>query len=109
MPEKAMQGNCEVRPEKTVRDQQGHDAAKEGEVLEEYSNGVLKMMVCAAGSKWVEQAQVHGDAAQLEGEVPPVVMIMVDDEVKKNLFVQFAKQQKKAAGKEYGLRAENGF
>ena len=109
MPEKAVQGKREVGPEEAVRDKQCHDAAKEGEVLEERGDSVLEMAACAAADKRVKQAHVHGDAAQLEGKIPPVVTVLVDDKVKKSLFVQFAKQQKKTAGKEHGLRAENGF
>ena len=48
--------------------------------------------------EWKQQAQVHGNAAQLEWKIPPVVLPAVDNIIQESLLINLTDSQNQAAG-----------
>ena len=77
MPDKPVQRHRPVRMHEPRRNGQSHDSTKKTEVLEK-SCGAAECLFRA--QERCCQADVHGDAAELEWKVPPVeVAVKLDD------------------------------
>ena len=69
MPDKTVERHRPVWVHESWRNGQGHDPAEEAEILEK-GGGAAKTL--SGAQKRRRQADVHGDAAELEWKVPPV-------------------------------------
>ena len=72
---------------------QRHETAQKTVVLQKGGEDFLS----AGGQEGQQQTEVHGDAAQLKGKVPPVVHAGMNYQSEKELLVDFADGKKKAA------------
>ncbi len=97
MPAVSVQSQRPVDMGKTLRDCQGGDAAHDVKVSHEGADYAPEP---AAAERVLDQAQVHGHAAQLKGKIPPVVSSMVYENDQKNLFIKFAKGESQTGQKE---------
>ena len=78
VPDKPVQRHGPVRMHESRRNGECHDTAEKTEILQE-SRGAAECLFRA--QKRCCQTEIHGDAAELEREVPPVVMTVEFDEV----------------------------
>ena len=92
-----MQCHRPVRMHKSGRYSQGHDPAQQTEILKE-GGGAAKCLFRVQERR--SQTDVHGNAAELEWKIPPVVVLVVFYVIEKKLFVDLGKCQKNTAGKE---------
>lgn len=102
MPDIAVQGQGPMDAAKTLGYDQGSQSAQQVEILQKSTNGSF-------GSprlqKREQQAQIHRYAAELEWKIPPVIMAIVYNKIKKALLVAFCQEQKQAAEKENPVRS----
>ena len=96
MPDEAVEGQSNVGVHEPAGFRQGHKAPQKPEILQKSGGS-------PASSFWEQgedQAQVHGDAAQLKGKIPPVVDSGVGHQSEKELLVHLADSQDQAAQKQ---------
>ncbi len=96
MPDEAVEGQSNVGVHEPAGFRQGHKAPQKPEILQKGGGS-------PASSFWEQgedQAQVHGDAAQLKGKIPPVVDSGVGHQSEKELLVHLADSQDQAAQKQ---------
>ena len=72
---------------------QCHDPAKKSEILDKAVKTVFQLR----GDKGNPKPQIHGNAAQLEWKIPPVVTAVIFYIIDKKLFVCFCQRQYQAA------------
>lgn len=96
-----MKSHGPVRVHQTGGYGQSHDSAQQAEILNKcgYHCGIFSC-------QWIKKAEIHGNAAELERKIPPVIGTFKFHKKKESLFVKFHKKQGKAAGKENGFRAD---
>lgn len=92
-----MERHRPVRMHKSWRYSQGHDSAQQTEILKK-GCGAAKCLFRVQERR--SQTDVHGNAAELEWKIPPVVVPVVFYVIEKKLFVDLGKCQKNTAGKE---------
>lgn len=98
MPCKGMDGQREIAVIHTGGIQECEDAAEKTEIHEKSKQDAAYF---CRSAPWKNQADIHGDAAQLEGEIPPVVGSVMDQISKAELFPYFAyKHQETTVKKE---------
>ena len=90
-----------VNMPEAVGDNQGSNAAHQVIILHK---GTERSLWTSTGKKRYQQAQIHGQAAKLKGEEPPVIALMLDSVKKKQLLVQLGYGQKAAAEKKDAVR-----
>lgn len=78
VPDKAMQRHGPVRVHESRRNGKRHDAAEETEILKKSRDAAKRP---SGAQKRHCQAEIHGDTAELEREVPPVVATIKFDEI----------------------------
>ena len=92
-----MERHRPVRMHESWRHSQGHDSTQQPEILKEGGSAAK----CFFGVKErCSKTDVHGNAAELEWKIPPVVVPVVFYVIEKKLFVDLGKCQKNTAGKE---------
>lgn len=97
MPAVSVQSQRPVDMGKALRDCQGGNAAHDVKVSHESADYAPEP---AVAERVLDQAQIHGYAAQLKGEIPPVVASMVYENSQKNLFIKFANGESQTGQKE---------
>lgn len=78
MPQVAVQGQGPVNVGKSIRHHERGDSAKQTVILHK---GTQRKPYLPVLQKWNQQAQIHRQTAELEGEKPPVIMTAVDDNI----------------------------
>jgi len=74
--------------------QKSHDSPQEAERLKINRHGVPDF---SAGEEREDQAQVHGGAAELEREIPPVIASFIYDQIEKQLLIDLSGSQADSA------------
>jgi hypothetical protein len=74
--------------------QKSHDSSQEAERLKINRHGVPDF---SAGEEREDQAQVHGGAAELEREIPPVIASFIYDQIEKQLLIDLSGSQADSA------------
>ncbi len=97
MPDVPVQGQCPVNSAKSIRDGERRNPSEQVEILHKGCNRCLE---CPVFQKWKNQAQIHRETAQLKREKPPVVMLVIDCHIQKNLFVDLADRKEDPAEKQ---------
>ena len=77
MPEKAVEGQSPVGMHQAAGFCQGHHSAQEAVVLQKGIESAGDSSVPGGLEQGEKQAQIHGDAAELERKIPPVIVSSV--------------------------------
>lgn len=96
VPEISMESQGPVNMPETIGDDQSSKTAHQVIILHE---GIKSSLWPSGGKKRQDQTQIHGQAAKLEREKPPIVALMLDLVKKKQLLVQLSCGQKTATEK----------
>lgn len=100
MPEVGMDREGRERVVHPRRVQKDKNSAKERKIHQKRIEDPLDM---TSAEKWKEDQEVHGDRAELERKIPPVVRTAIYAESKHILFPQFAESHEDPDGSQEGL------
>ena len=89
MPGKGVDGEGKIPIVQAAGVKEGKDAAQHAEIHEKGGEDLTEAPATGPGQ---EQADVHGDAAELEGKIPPVVADAADQEGQGVLLPQLRRQ-----------------
>ena len=97
MPGKGVDGEGKIPIVHAAGVKEGKDAAQHAEINEKGGEDLTEAPATDPGQ---EQADVHGDATELEGKIPPVIRPAAQDEGEDILLPDLTAQHKEAAQKE---------
>ncbi len=100
MPEIGMNGQGRDRIVHACRVQKDEDSAQERKIHQKRIEDSLDM---TSAEKWKEDQKVHGDRAELERKIPPVVRTAIYTESNHILFPQFAESHEDPDGSQDGF------
>ena len=91
-----MKGQGDIGVHQPAGLRQGQKAPQKAEILEKGAGDLPSPL----RQERQQQAEVHGDAAELKGEIPPVVDAGMHHQGEKELFVDLAHRQEYPAEKQ---------